>query len=76
MARIAGVTNVDASVALLRAHHRGLVSRRIEGQFHYGLTDQGRRRLAWFDAQQGEGQHILRRATEIKNVWIPYGDQT
>jgi aldehyde dehydrogenase (NAD+) len=30
----------------------------------------------WFDAEQGEGQHILRRATEIKNVWIPYGDQT
>lgn len=30
----------------------------------------------WFDREQSEGQHILRRATEIKNVWIPYGDQT
>ena len=30
----------------------------------------------WFDPEQSEGKHILRRATEIKNVWIPYGDQT
>lgn len=30
----------------------------------------------WHDREQGEGKHILRRATEIKNVWIPYGDQT
>ena len=30
----------------------------------------------WFDREQSEGRHILRRATEIKNVWIPYGDQT
>ena len=30
----------------------------------------------WFDREQSEGQHILRRATEVKNVWIPYGDQT
>ena len=30
----------------------------------------------WFDREQSEGKHILRRATEVKNVWIPYGDQT
>jgi len=27
----------------------------------------------WFDEQQGQGEAFLRRATEIKNVWIPYG---
>ncbi|MCH8860970.1 MAG: aldehyde dehydrogenase family protein [Proteobacteria bacterium] len=30
----------------------------------------------WFDTEQGEGRHILRHATEVKNIWIPYGDQT
>jgi len=27
----------------------------------------------WTDAQQGEGPEFLRRATEIKNIWVPYG---
>jgi aldehyde dehydrogenase (NAD+) len=29
----------------------------------------------WFDAEQGGGEHILRHATEVKNIWLPYGDQ-
>jgi len=28
----------------------------------------------WFDDEQGQGEAFLRRATEIKNVWIPYGE--
>jgi aldehyde dehydrogenase (NAD+) len=28
----------------------------------------------WFDARQGEGRAFLRRATEVKNIWIPYGE--
>ena len=28
----------------------------------------------WEDPQQGEGEVFLRRATEIKNIWIPYGE--
>jgi aldehyde dehydrogenase (NAD+) len=28
----------------------------------------------WADAEQGEGEVFLRRATEIKNIWIPYGE--
>jgi aldehyde dehydrogenase (NAD+) len=27
----------------------------------------------WFDPVQGEGPEYLRRATQVKNVWIPYG---
>lgn len=27
----------------------------------------------WLDVAQGEGQEFLRHATEIKNIWIPYG---
>ncbi|MDZ4730072.1 MAG: aldehyde dehydrogenase family protein [Xanthomonadales bacterium] len=28
----------------------------------------------WCSAEQGEGELFLRRATEIKNIWIPYGE--
>ena len=28
----------------------------------------------WFDPEQGEGEEFLRRAVEIKNIWIPYGE--
>ncbi len=28
----------------------------------------------WEDPQQGQGEVFLRRATEIKNIWIPYGE--
>ncbi len=28
----------------------------------------------WFDVTQGEGREFLRQATQIKNIWIPYGD--
>jgi aldehyde dehydrogenase (NAD+) len=27
----------------------------------------------WFDDEQGQGEAFLRKATEIKNIWIPYG---
>ncbi len=27
----------------------------------------------WLDVAQGEGEEFLRHATEIKNIWIPYG---
>ncbi len=28
----------------------------------------------WFDLDQGEGPEYLRHATQIKNIWIPYGE--
>ena len=28
----------------------------------------------WLDPGQGEGQEFLRRASEVKNIWIPYGE--
>jgi len=28
----------------------------------------------WYDNAQGEGREFLRHATQIKNVWMPYGD--
>jgi len=28
----------------------------------------------WLDTRQGEGREFLPRATEVKNIWIPYGE--
>jgi aldehyde dehydrogenase (NAD+) len=28
----------------------------------------------WLDSAQGEGQEFLREATQVKNIWIPYGE--
>ncbi|MGL4611524.1 MAG: aldehyde dehydrogenase family protein [Trueperaceae bacterium] len=28
----------------------------------------------WFDDVQGQGREYLRRATQIKNIWVPYGE--
>src|SRR5438105_7221748 len=28
----------------------------------------------WLDVREGEGREFLRRASEVKNIWIPYGE--
>ena len=28
----------------------------------------------WLDGKQGEGREFLREATQVKNIWIPYGE--
>jgi aldehyde dehydrogenase (NAD+) len=28
----------------------------------------------WAKAEQGEGREFLRRATQVKNIWVPYGE--
>ena len=28
----------------------------------------------WLDASQGEGREFLRRAAQVNNIWVPYGE--
>jgi len=28
----------------------------------------------WSDLSEGEGRDFLREATQVKNIWIPYGE--
>ncbi len=30
--------------------------------------------IDWFDVKQGEGNYFMRHATQIKNIWVPYGE--
>ena len=36
-------------------------------------TNEGRS-IDWFDAKQGEGRWFLEHATQVKNIWVPYGE--
>ena len=31
-------------------------------------------RRSWLDPREGEGREFLRQATQVKNIWIPYGE--
>jgi aldehyde dehydrogenase (NAD+) len=49
------------------------VERRSTGNLKATWVNGGTRR-DWFDREQGEGREFLRRAVQVKNVWIPYGE--
>ncbi|HEY4358455.1 MAG TPA: aldehyde dehydrogenase family protein [Acidobacteriaceae bacterium] len=36
-------------------------------------TNEGRQ-IDWFDPAQAEGRWFLRHATQVKNIWVPYGE--
>ena len=36
-------------------------------------TNEGRA-IDWFDAKQGEGRWLLNHASQVKNIWVPYGE--
>jgi aldehyde dehydrogenase (NAD+) len=37
------------------------------------MTNEGRA-VDWFDHTQGQGHHFLHHATQLKNIWVPYGE--
>ncbi len=43
------------------------------GNLKQTFTNEGRS-IDWFNPQQAEGRYYLRHATQIKNIWIPYGE--
>ena len=49
------------------------VERASVGNLKATWVNLGKRR-DWHDPHQGEGREYLRRAVQVKNVWIPYGE--
>jgi aldehyde dehydrogenase (NAD+) len=43
------------------------------GNLKQVFTNEGRA-IDWFDTKQGEGRWYLQHATQVKNVWVPYGE--
>ena len=49
------------------------VKRASVGNLKQVFTHEGRQ-IDWFDRAQGEGEWYLRHATQVKNIWVPYGE--
>jgi len=43
------------------------------GNLKQVFTNEGRA-IDWFDVNQGEGPWFLEHATQVKNIWVPYGE--
>jgi len=43
------------------------------GNLKQVFTNEGRS-VDWFDGEQGEGRWYLQHATQVKNIWVPYGE--
>jgi aldehyde dehydrogenase (NAD+) len=43
------------------------------GNLKQVFTNEGRV-IDWYDLKQAEGRWFLRHATQVKNVWVPYGE--
>ncbi len=43
------------------------------GSLKQVFTNEGRS-IDWFDLKQGEGRWFLQHATQVKNIWVPYGE--
>jgi aldehyde dehydrogenase (NAD+) len=50
-----------------------LVEKSSIGNLKRTWVNNGKQRN-WFDRAQAEGEEFLRHATDVKNVWIPYGE--
>ncbi|GAB2894085.1 aldehyde dehydrogenase family protein [Paraburkholderia jirisanensis] len=64
--------DVDALWCFGSAQDSTLVERLSTGNMKRTFVDHGRQ-FDWFDAAS-EGPALLRQATQVKNIWIPYGD--
>ena len=64
---------VDATWYVGSASGGAMVEAASVGNLKQTWINHGRRR-DWFDPEWGEGREFLRRATQVKNIWIPYGE--
>jgi aldehyde dehydrogenase (NAD+) len=62
-------------VAALWYHgdNSALVEKTSAGNVKSTWVNDGKQ-IDWFNSDQAQGQEYLRRATQVKNIWIPYGE--
>jgi len=70
---LAGHADVAAMWYVGGAEGSAMVERESVGNLKATWVNFGKRR-DWFDPEQGEGRAYLRRATRVKNIWVPYGE--
>jgi len=70
---LAAHDDVDALWYFGSAEGSTMVERLSAGNMKRTWVSYGRER-DWFDGEQGEGREFLRQATQVKNIWVPYGE--
>jgi aldehyde dehydrogenase (NAD+) len=70
---LAGHDDVDAMWYFGGAEGSTMVERLSTGNMKRTFVNYGRTR-DWESAEQAEGPEFLRHATNVKNIWVPYGE--
>ena len=70
---LAAHDDVDAIWYFGTAEGSAEVERLSAGNMKRTWVDNGRTR-DWTDTREGEGEEFLEQATQIKNIWVPYGE--
>lgn len=70
---LASHNDVDALWAFGTQELSTVVEKLSAGNLKRTFVDYGKA-TDWFDRLAAEGQAYLRRATDVKNIWIPYGE--
>jgi aldehyde dehydrogenase (NAD+) len=65
--------NVDAIWSFSDAASAAAAKSYSTGNLKQVFTNEGRV-IDWFDSSQAEGRWFLEHATQVKNVWVPYGE--
>jgi aldehyde dehydrogenase (NAD+) len=65
--------DVDAIWCFTDAESGAAAKSLSAGNLKQVFTNEGRA-IDWFDAQQGEGRWFLEHSTQVKNIWVPYGE--
>jgi aldehyde dehydrogenase (NAD+) len=65
--------NVDALWSFTDEAHAAAAKAHSVGNLKQVWTNEGRT-IDWFNPKQAEGRWFLEHATQVKNIWVPYGE--
>jgi len=65
--------DVDAIWSFRDGEAAAMVKLGSTGNLKQVWTNEGRA-IDWFDPKQAEGLWYLQHATQVKNIWVPYGE--
>jgi aldehyde dehydrogenase (NAD+) len=65
--------DIDAVWCFRSAEEATLVKAASIGNLKQVWTND-RHDFDWFDPKQCDGRYFMRHATQVKNIWVPYGE--
>jgi aldehyde dehydrogenase (NAD+) len=65
--------DVDAIWSFPSEAHSAIAKSLSVGNLKQVFSNEGRA-IDWFSIEQGEGRWFLQHATQVKNIWVPYGE--